>query len=70
MNLLYEDIEKVFKCFNDFDNFFNATINCLDKQHQVAKIYKCDELDAIKYKKLFDYILDNNTFEIDDLKGS
>lgn len=65
-NLIDNDIETIFKCFEDFNNFFEATINCYKDQHHFAIVYKCEELEAIKYKKVFDSILDYNGFEMED----
>jgi len=64
--LVSVDTETIFKCFEDFNNFFESTINCDKNQHHFAIVYNCEELEAIKYKKVFDSILDNNGFEMDD----
>jgi len=66
INLLYNDFEILSKCFEDFNNFFESTINCYKEQHHFAIVYNCEELEAIKYKKVFDSILDNNGFEMED----
>jgi hypothetical protein len=68
-NLIENEIETVFKCFEDFNNFFESTINCNKDQHHFAIVYNCEELEAIKYKKVFDSILDYNGFEMDDFIG-
>ena len=63
---LANDFEILSKCFEDFNNFFESTINCYKEQHHFAIVYNCEELEAIKYKKVFDSILDNNGFEMED----